>query len=95
MQEREKEQLPPKKDALASVGNIESASQDTKLGGSRRRRLASKENKPPVESRSSTKSNALSKQKEANSSFSSPVDKEASSSSPFYLHVAVIGPKFL
>ncbi|XP_075745056.1 uncharacterized protein LOC119177741 isoform X2 [Rhipicephalus microplus] len=59
-----KEQLPPKKDALASVGNIESASQDTKLGGSRRRHLASKENKPPVESRSSTKSNALSNQKE-------------------------------
>lgn len=71
-----KEQLPPKKDALASVGNIQSASQDTKLGGSRRRHLASKENKPPVESCSSTKSNALSKQKEANSSCSSPVDKE-------------------
>lgn len=59
-----KEKASAKKGVLASVGNIGSASQDTKLGGSRRRRLASKENTPAVEPQCSAKSNALSKQKE-------------------------------
>lgn len=61
-----KEKASAKKGVLASVGNVGSASQDTKLGGSRRRRLASKENTPAVEPQCSAKSNALSKQKEAN-----------------------------
>ncbi|KAL1425156.1 hypothetical protein MTO96_019499 [Rhipicephalus appendiculatus] len=70
-----KEKASAKKGVLASVGNVGLVSQDTKLGGSRRRHLASKENTPAVESRSSAKSNASSKQKQSNLR-SSPADKE-------------------
>lgn len=69
------EKASAKRGALASVDNPGSARQDIKLGGSMRRHLASKENVPSVGPQHSTKSNATSKENQANLS-SVPADKE-------------------